>query len=320
MIKASQSHGLVEAGQSLEDAMAFMKEYKSLGMTSAQTDAYREHDVRGWAFKDDSGREIGRMDDWMVDDEQGRVRYGIVKIGNRQKLVPVGDLSIDDSSKAVIARGYTTDRFNTMRDYDARSWNQTTEREHYRDFHPGHKGDVLDYETDRFRRSDLPKHIQLLEEHLNLGKRSVKTGEVEIGKRAVSEQVSEDIDLETERLDISRKAVNKPVEGRGALGDKETIKVSLYGEEPVVNKQTFVREEIEINKVKDRRTEHITDQVSHEELVTNNLETKREATFASAEPTEADLLNRKRYEEKRKTKERVDVTPIDDQSQIDRPI
>jgi uncharacterized protein (TIGR02271 family) len=300
--------------------MAFMKEYKSLGMTSAQTDAYRDYDVRGWAFKDDNGREIGRMDDWMVDDEQGRVRYGIVKIGNRQKLVPVGDLNIDESNKAVIARGYSTDRFNTMRDYDATTWNQTTEREHYRDFYPGHKGETLDYETDRFRRDNLPKHIQLLEEHLTLGKRNVKTGEVEIGKRTVSEQVSENIDLESERLDINRRAVNKPVEGRGKLGDKETIKVSLYGEEPVVDKKTFVREEVEVNKVKDRRTEHITDQVSHEELVTNNLETQREGTFVSAQPTEADLRNRKLYEEKRKRGERVDVLPIDDQSQIDRPI
>jgi uncharacterized protein (TIGR02271 family) len=300
--------------------MAFMKEYKSLGMTSDQTDRLREYDVRGWAFKDETGREIGRMDDWMVDDEQGRVRYGIVKIGNRQKLVPVGDLNIDESSKAVIARGYTTDRFNTMRDYDASTWNQTTEREHYRDFYPGHKSETLDYETDRFRRRDLPKHIQLLEEHLTLGKRSVKTGEVEIGKRTVSKQVSENIDLESERLDINRRAVNKPVEGRGKLGDKETIKVSLYGEEPVVDKKTFVREEIEVNKVKDRRTEHVTDQVSHEELITNNLESQREGTFVSAQPTEADLRNRKLYEEKRKRGERVDVLPIDDQSQIDRPI
>jgi uncharacterized protein (TIGR02271 family) len=259
------------------------------------------------------------MDDWMVDDDQGRVRYGIVNINNRRKLVPVGDLDVDDNSRTVIVRSYTVDRLNTLRDYDASTWNETTERDYYRDHNPDWKGDRLDYETTRYR-GRVPRRIQLLEEQLKLGKRAVKTGEVEIGKRPVSEQVTKDVTLENERIDIKRTAVNKPVEGRGAVGGKETIKVSLYGEEPVVDKKTFVREEVEVNKVKDRRTEHVTDQVTHEELVTEGMDKQREATFASAEPTEADLLARKRYEDKRKVNERVDVTPIDDQSQIDRPI
>lgn len=301
--------------------MGFMKEFKNaFGTSDTQNDEYRRHDIRGWNLKDTSGTTIGKMDDWMVDDDMGRVRYGIVNINNRRKLVPVGDLSIDDNSRTVVARGYDVNRFNTMRDYDATTWSETSEREHYRDYHPEHKGDVLDYETDRFRGSDLPKRIQLLEEHLNLSKRNVKTGEVEIGKRPVSEQVTEDIELETERLDINRRAVNKPVEGRQKIGDQETIKVSLYGEEPVVDKQTFVREEIEVNKVKDRHTEHVSDQITHEELVTKNLESQREGAFASAEPTEADILERNRYEQRRKGKEKIDVSPIDDQSQIDRPL
>jgi uncharacterized protein (TIGR02271 family) len=255
----------------------------------------------------------------MVDDDQGRIRYGIVNVNNRRKLVPVGELDVDDNSRTVIARGYTMDRFNTLRDYDSATWNEKTEREHYRDYNPDWKGDTLDYDSDRFR-GNLPQRVQLMEEQLNLGKRAVKTGEVEIGKRPVSEQVSEDVTLENERIEINRTPVNKPVEGRAGIGDKETIKVSLYGEEPVVDKKTFVREEVEVNKVKDQRTERVTDQVTREELVTEGLENQREATFASAEPNEADLLARQRYEDKRRADERVDIRPIDDQSQIDRPI
>jgi uncharacterized protein (TIGR02271 family) len=124
--------------------------------------------------------------------------------------------------------------------------------------------------------------------------------------------VSEDITLENERLEINRNTVNKPVDG-ATLGAGETIKVSLYGEEPVVEKKAFVTEEIEVNKVKEQRTETVRDQVSHEELVTNGMDTKQHE-FVSAEPTDTELRRRRTVDEQ------VDVLPIDDESGFNRPL
>lgn len=299
--------------------MGFMRELgKMFGNDDSRRDTYREHDVRGWPLTDESGATLGRMDDWMVDDEHGRVRYGIVDVDGRRKLLPVSDLNIDDDRRTVIARGMNITRLNTLRDYDASTWNETTEREVYREHNPEWKGDTLDYETDRYR-GNVPQRIQLMEEQLRLGKRAVPTGEVEIGKRPVSETVSKDVTLEQERLEINRQPVNKPVEGQ-AIGDEERVKVTLFGEEPVVDKQTVVREEVDIDKVKDQRTETVTDEVKREELVTEGLEGQREATFASAQPTDAELVERNRYEQQRLNDEKLDVLPIDDQNRTDRPI
>lgn len=290
--------------------MGFLKDMKSaFGM--GDDSKRHEKDVRGWNVRNESGTSLGKMDDWMVDQDERKLRYGVVDTNDRRVLLPVGDLDYDETNRHVIAKGYDTDKLSKLHPYDAENWNETRERDTYRAHHPDWQGETPDYTTDRFQ-ARSPERIQLIEEQLRVGKRPVETGQVQIGKRAVSEQVSEQVELGQERLEINRRAVNKPVEGAAAIGDNQTINVTLFGEEPVVDKQTFVKEEIDVNKVTDTRTENINDTVRREELVTEGM---NQHEFASAEPTDADRLAKRRYE-----KERVDVTPIDDQSGIDRPI
>lgn len=293
--------------------MGFMKEL--FGMGDQPDEKNTRQEGRNLDVMDESGTPVGRVDNWMVDEDQSQVRYGVLNHNDRRKLVPVGDLDYDDDRRAVIARGYDSHRINSLNDYDASTWNEETERRTYMEHHPGYTGETPDYDTDRFR---APQRLQLLQEKLNIGKRKVATGEVEISKRAVSEPVSEQVTLESERAEIKRTPVNRPAQGNEAIGANETIKVSMFGEEPVIHKETVVTEEVEINKVTDKRTETVTDQVRREELVTEGLDQQREATFASAEPSEAELLERRRYEQNRQAQ--VDVLPIDEESNVHRPI
>jgi uncharacterized protein (TIGR02271 family) len=291
--------------------MGFLKDMKSaFGMGDDKQ--RHEKDVRGWHVKNESGTSLGKMDDWMVDQDERKLRYGVVDHNDRRVLLPVGDLDYDETNRHVIAKGYDQDKLAKLHPYDANTWNETTERDTYRAHHPDWQGDTLDYDTDRFR-AKSPERIQLIEEQLRVDKRPVETGQVQIGKRAVEEQVSEQVELGQERLEINRTPVNKPIEGTAAgLGDNQTINVTLFGEEPVVDKQTFVKEEIDVNKVTDTRTQDVRDTVRREELVTEGMD---QHEFASAEPTDTELRDRQRTQ-----KPRVDVTPIDDQSGIDRPI
>jgi uncharacterized protein (TIGR02271 family) len=228
-------------------------------------------------------------------------------------MVPIGQISLSEGDRRATATGYTRDRLMALRSYEGNDIDETAERDYYRDHNPEWNGtDTMDYRSERYR-GNVPQRIQLLEEELRVGKRAFKTGEVEIGKRPVSEQVSEDITLENERIEINRNTVNRPVEGGATIGSGETIKVSLYGEEPVVEKKAFVTEEVEVNKVKDVRTETVTDRVTHEELVTNGLENKQHE-FVSAEPTETELR------ERRTRDEQVDILPVDDESGFNRPL
>jgi uncharacterized protein (TIGR02271 family) len=271
-------------------------------------------DIRGWSLVDQAGAAVGKIKDLLFDPADNEVRYALADLDGREVMVPIGQISLSENDRRATATGYTRERLTSLRTYDGNDIDDTSEREVYREHNPGwNDTDAMDYRSERYR-GNMPERIQLLEEELRLGKRSVKTGEVEIGKRAVTEQVSEDITLENERLEINRNTVNRPVEGRDSvIGSGETIKVSLYGEEPVVEKKAFVTEEIEVNKVKDVRTETVTDRVSHEELVTNGLENKQHE-FVSAEPTDAELRQRRTIDEK------VDILPVDDESGFNRPL
>ncbi|MFN3428631.1 MAG: DUF2382 domain-containing protein [Candidatus Sericytochromatia bacterium] len=273
-------------------------------------------DIRGWKLHDTSGSVIGKVDDLMFDPDAKEVRYALVELdGGRQVNIPIGQISLDEHNHRVTATGYDRERLSTMREHTKDTViDDTVERDYYRDHNPDWKGDTLDYSSEQYR-GNMPQRIQLVEEQLNVGKREVETGHVTLGKRAVSEQVSEQVELGQERLEINRKAVNKPVEGAAAIGDNQTINVTLFGEEAVAGKQAFIKEEIDVNKVRDTRTENITETLRHEELVTEGMD---QHEFASAEPTQADMLAKRRYETEQT--ERVDITPIDDPSRIDRPI
>lgn len=277
----------------------------------------RHQDVRGWIVTDDAGNQLGTMDDWLYDRDSSQIRYGIVNVENRRVLVPVGDLDFDDTRRLVIARGYDKSRLIGLRAYDPSTWNEETERAHYGE-HVGETrtGDQLDYGHERFR-GKLPERIRLMEEQLRIGKRPVQTGEVTVGKRPVTEEVNQDVQLQEERIEINRTPVNRPVEGEMPIADRpETVNVPLYKEEVQVEKTPVIREEVEINKVADTRTETVNDQIKREELVTEGLDqaNRREGEFVAAEPTEEELRRR------RLADTQVDVTPIEDTSDINRPI
>jgi uncharacterized protein (TIGR02271 family) len=228
------------------------------------------------------------------------VRYAIVEMEGRRVLLPIGSLGYDDTRRRITATGYNRERLLALRPYEANGWSEATERDYYQDFNPGWQASQqLDYSTPAFR-GELPRRIQLLEEQLRVGKRSTQSGEVTLSKRPVTETVEQDITLSTERVEIERHAVNRPVEGTATFAaETERVVVPLFKEEAMVEKKPFVREEIEINKVKDTRTETIREDVRHEELVTEGLQ-ERELSFAGTEPTEAELLERERLERERR--------------------
>lgn len=285
--------------------MGFLQEL--FGMDDNTTN---QDEIRGWTVVDESDREIGRVDDLMFDENTHEARYAVVNIDNRRKLIPIGQLDMDDNRRVVKATGYNRDRLMGLRDYDRSTWSDTSEREHYRDYVPGiQDNDTLDYNRNEFR-GQVPKRIQLLEEELRVGKRRVKTGEATLSKRPVSETVSEQVNLETEQIDISRRPVNRPAEGQ-IMGQDETIRVPLYAEEPVVDKQTFVKEEIDIGTKAEQRTETVSEEVRREELDTRGLENQRELTFSGTEPTDKDRIDVNRT----RTTDEVDVLPVDNKDE-----
>lgn len=259
-------------------------------------------DIRGWNIVDGSGTQVGKIEGLLFEPADNRVHYAIAEIDNRCVTLPVSDLDIDEGSRKVTARGYDRTRLTGLRQYDESSWTEDTERAHYKEHVIGHQDtDRIDYGHERFR-GNMPQRLRLLEEHLNIGKHREKIGEATLSKRPVTETVTEDVKLMNESVDIERRNVNEPARaGETFAAKSETISVPLYGERADVSKETFVREEVGLNKQQHERTETVRGEVQHDELVTEGMENtrERELTFSGTEPTEAELAERRRLEAKR---------------------
>jgi len=136
--------------------------------------------------------------------------------------------------------------------------------------------------------------IQVVEEELQVGKRSVRRGGVRIYSHVVSQPVEQNVNLHEEHVTVERRQVNREIspEEVNRLRD-QTIEVTETAEEPVVAKRARVREEVVVGKEGTNRTETIRDNVRRTEVEVEQLtpetanvgETTRGTATASAGTT-----------------------------------
>ncbi|MDO5657083.1 MAG: YsnF/AvaK domain-containing protein [Paracoccus sp. (in: a-proteobacteria)] len=106
--------------------------------------------------------------------------------------------------------------------------------------------------------------LEVVEERLNIGKRDVGRGTVRVRSHVREEPVSQDVELTDERVDVTRRAVDRPA-GDAAFQDR-TIEAEERREEAVVSKEARVVEEIELSKTSDTRVERVEDTVRKTEV------------------------------------------------------
>jgi uncharacterized protein (TIGR02271 family) len=115
-------------------------------------------------------------------------------------------------------------------------------------------------------RSDLNEEgrvaIPVVEEELQVGKRQVEQGGVQVRSRIIERPVEEMVRLREERVNVERRPVNRAITDADLAAFKEgTIEISEMAEEAVVNKQARVVEEVVVNKEVIDRDETIRDTV-----------------------------------------------------------
>ena len=120
--------------------------------------------------------------------------------------------------------------------------------------------------------------IPVTEEQLVVGKRAVQSGRVRIYGRATEKPVEQSVQLQSERVTVDRRAVDRPV-GAGDKKDDVVIEITETKEEPVIGKQERVVEEIVIGKTTEEHTETVRDTVRRKDVEierTGNEERLRE--------------------------------------------
>jgi len=122
--------------------------------------------------------------------------------------------------------------------------------------------------------TDSDQTLKVIEENLEVGKRTVETGGVRLRSRIVAKPVEESIRLREERVTVNRTPVNRPATEAdlNAFQDGQ-IELTEHAEVPVVSKTANVVEEISVGKAVTEREEVIRDTVRKTEVDVDNLGT-----------------------------------------------
>ena len=136
--------------------------------------------------------------------------------------------------------------------------------------------------------------IPVVEEELVVGKREVDLGGVRVYSHIVERPVSADVSLHDERVDIARRAVNRPATAADFQTGSQPIELRATGEEAVVGKTARVVEEVYVGKQGSDRTETVNDTVRKTEVDVEELpgEATANSTGYAADATTGTLKDR----------------------------
>jgi uncharacterized protein (TIGR02271 family) len=239
-------------------------------------------DIRGWEVKTPDGQTFGKVDDLIVSISEMRVRYVDVDVDrsirdamrdavtpDREEeghaLIPIGAVELDDARDDVIATGlgdlaayprysgrditrtYETsirDRLGVGATGTAQSGSSNFYDHDYYEDHRAYAKRRPARLTDDAER----QRLTLAEEELNVGKRQVQAGEVDVRKTVETEHVREQVPLVREEVTVERRPLSGADAANVSIGDDEEIRIPVMREEAVVSKRAVAREEIIIRK------------------------------------------------------------------------
>lgn len=237
-------------------------------------------DVRGWDVVADGGRKVGEVKELLVSTEERRVRYLCVELegkGDRRTLVPIGSARLDDDHDNVIVPASLLTSLQGVSGYTGGAPSREYESSLHRSLGIGGAGAAgagtaayasEHFDEDRFfgnrHRLDSAdaRRLVLRGEELQIDKRQVQAGEVNVRKTVETEHVRETVPVMHEEVTIERHPVSADTrhDTSATIGEDE-ISVPVMREEVVTSKRTVPKEEVVV------RTRAVADeQVVEEDL------------------------------------------------------
>jgi uncharacterized protein (TIGR02271 family) len=115
-----------------------------------------------------------------------------------------------------------------------------------------------DWERNNFADSDIEQVIPVVEEKVNVGKRAVEKGRVRIYTHVTETPIDKDLRLRDETIEVDRKRVDRPINSNDMSAFKEgEIELRETSEEPLIEKEARVIEEVRVRKDAKEHTEHV---------------------------------------------------------------
>jgi len=133
----------------------------------------------------------------------------------------------------------------------------------------GDWSNVRDYARDAYAQAQ-ERRLTLSEEQLDVSKRQVRAGEVEVRKTVETEHVQERVPVTREEVTVERRPLRADAAGDVEIGDDE-ITIPVMKEEVVVEKRVVPKEEVVVTKRAVTDDQVVSDEVRRERLVTDDL-------------------------------------------------
>jgi uncharacterized protein (TIGR02271 family) len=254
-------------------------------------DSFNGDDIKGMdVYSSVSNEKIGTVNDGLVD-EAGRFRYLIVDTGfwifGKKVLLPIGNARIDYNDRRVSANmsKQQAEALPNVSDLERVDYDQEeATRNIYRA--PANIATTAEstprnynHESYNYEQHDAPlynlnernhQRLKLYEERLVASKKRVKTGEVTVGKRVETEAAHVEIPLQKEQVVVEHIPTSQSkagtTVGREAFQEGEVARMEVYEEVPDIQKEAFVREEVQVRKETEQETAKADETVRRERL------------------------------------------------------
>lgn len=128
----------------------------------------------------------------------------------------------------------------------------------------------------------LTSKITLVEERLKIDVRQVETGIVQVHKKVISEEVTQEVPVVSEEIKVEHKPINQYVESAPAVrAEGDTTIISVVKEVLVVEKRLMLVEELHITKTQIASTTTVTETLRKETIEINRLNITQENTITN---------------------------------------
>lgn len=108
--------------------------------------------------------------------------------------------------------------------------------------------------------------VPVVEEQLNVGKRQVLTGGLRVHTQVTQKPVEAQVQLREEHVSVERRPVDRPIATGEMPFQDRTIEVTESAEQPIINKQARVVEEVVVGKTAAQRTQTVRDTVKRTDV------------------------------------------------------
>ena len=253
-------------------------------------DIFGDDDIKGYSVYSDTDERVGAVYDILVDGT-GHFRYFVVNTGflgiGKKILLPMGRARIDRAQNRIYAAGLTKEQVQNLPEYSDDMLVDYDYEERVRNSYrrpttatagvagtaaPAYDRSSYSYDRDAdlYNMSEQNhQQLKLYEERLVANKHRFQTGTVTVGKRVDTDTARVSVPVEKERVVIERKeptSTTPITPDATAFQEGEVARMEVYEETADVQKQAFVREEVNIRKETERETVEMQDTVRREEL------------------------------------------------------